>query len=393
MSRSEKRMLLAIGLLVIVLAVLESLIPEPTDWTPSYSKFHKKPYGGQFVHDRLLDLFPEVNNGSEPPYVVAEQRWAMDEGPINHIYLNNEFAPDQLNTDALLEMIEYGDHLFVAADHIYGPFADTLGVRLSYSFNVGNDTVDIRPVGEHKIVNGVFRFSRGFSIDHFTSYDTSRTRVLAVNGSADPVLIEMSWGEGRIVLSTTPLAFTNYNLLKNNNADYMAAAFSLLPYRPVLWDEYLKMGRMEARTPLRFILSQTALRWAFWITLALIILYMLTHARRRQRAIPIVRPLRNTTRELTTTIGRLYWHKGDHAGIARKMIMNFKEEVRQRTYLRNFTYDQATIEHLAGKTGLDRETIRQRLETLERHEKAASLTEQELLQLNNELHEFRGSIR
>src|SRR5690606_31789453 len=105
------------------------------------------------------------------------------------------------------------------------------------------------------------------------------------------------------------------------------AVLSTLPSRPLVWDEFYKTGRMEARTPVRYLLSQPPLRWAWFLSLLLVVLFILVHARREQRAIPIVLPPANTTRELAHTIGRMHWHQGDHAALARSMIVSFKDEV------------------------------------------------------------------
>ncbi|MDQ3100384.1 MAG: hypothetical protein M3R08_03280 [Bacteroidota bacterium] len=390
MTKFEKRILLGLAILVIVLSIMEAMVPQPTDWNPSYSQYHRKPYGGELVHEALSDVFPEVRTATDPPYTLAYDRVEQDADPVNFIYINSAFELDQLNADQLLRSIAKGDHVLVAATYFNGPFADTLNVEMSDRMITSDtDTSDIRFIGPDRIMPGVFRYSRGFPNMSFISYDTSRTRVLAVNGSSEPVLLHMNWGEGSIILCSAPLAFTNYNLIKGKNASFMAGVFSILPYRTVYWDEFFKVGRQEASTPLRYILSQPALRWAWFFALALIVLYMLTYARRQQRPIPIVRPLSNATRDLTRTIGRLYWQKGDHAGIAKRMIAHFKEELRERTYLRTFNYDRETIHHLATKTGLPESEVDERLSKIEKCEKAPSLTEIELLKLSKELHEFR----
>jgi hypothetical protein len=394
MTKFEKRFFLGLAVLVLVLAVLEAMVPQPTDWSPSFSRIHKKPYGSQLVYERLTDIFPEVRAVSHPPSSVEYPWEHVHAERVNHIFLNSLFSLDQANVEMLLEMTAEGDHLFIAAEIFRGLIADTLKIDTEsrHWYGMGSDTSDIRFIGEPRIAAGVFRYSRGYPDVFFNSYDTSRTRVLAVNGSAEPVLLEMTWGEGRIVLCSAPLAFTNYNLLKGKNATFMAGAFSVLPYRTVIWDESLKVGRNVSGTPLRYILSQPSLRWAWYLTLALIVFYMLIHVRREQRPIPVLQPLRNSTRDLTHTIGRLYWHKGDHAGIARQMITHFKEEVRTRTYLRTFAYDNETMDHLAAKTGLDREEVARRFISLEQRERAERLSEAELLKLSNELHEFRQLV-
>ena len=396
MTRFEKRILVGLGLLILVLSALEAMVPKPTDWNPSYSRFHRKPYGTQLVFERLADLFPEVRTISDPLYSTSRERYEQQvlEAPVNHVFVNSHFSPDVISTERLLSWVAAGDNVFIAADNIQGPLADSLHLDMGVKAWGGEEDVsDIRFIGVPRIAEGVFHFTRGFTGAHFTRYDTSRTHSLAVDGGSHPVLLETAWGKGRIVLCSAPMAITNYNLLKDRNATFIAGALSVLPPRTVFWDESYKVGRMEARTPLRYILSQTPLRWAWSLSLTLVVLYILVHARRQQRAIPIVVPPRNATRDLMHTVGRLYWHKHDHTDLARKMIAHFKEDVRQRTYLRTFAHDPATIDHLATKTGLSKEETSQRLNAIAQREADPRITENDLLKLSNELHEFRHLIR
>jgi len=395
-TRFEKRMLVGLGLLILVFAVLEAMAPQPMDRVPSYSRFHRKPYGDQLVYERLKDIFPEVRSVSDPLYSTARERYEhqVEAEPVNHVFINTRFVPDVISTERLLDLAAWGDHVFIAADDIQGPLADSLHVEMDVKPFDGTDTVsDIRFIGDPRIAAGVFHYADGFPGAYFTRYDSSRTRSLAVDGSSHPVLLECTWGKGRIVLCSAPMALTNYHLLKANNAIFIAGALSVLPTRSVIWDEAYKVGRMEAQTPIRYILSQTPLRWAWFLSLTLVVLYILVHARRQQRAIPIVAPPRNATRDLMHTVGRLYWHKGDHTDLAHKMITHFKEDVRQRTYMGSFAYTDATIQHLSAKTGLTKEETTQRLNAIAQRENAKRISENDLLKLSNELHEFRHLIR
>lgn len=392
MSRFEKRLLIGLGLLIVLLAVLEALAPKPTDWSMSFSRHHKTPYGAKLFYERLGDLFPEVKPVMDPVVTTAENR-LYDElpvtDPVNHIFVDNHLRFDDYAAEQLLALVEQGDHAFLAAHWFDDALSDTLKIDVGQSFSVEEDTSDIRFIGESRTANGVFRFARGFPGAHFTRFDTARARVVAVDGSAKPVLLHMTWGEGRIVLCSAPLAFTNYNLLKDRNNEFAAAALSLLPPRPLWWDEYLKAGRAENTSLLRFIQSQPALRWALYIAEVLLVLFTIVYARRQQRAIPVIAPPRNASRELAGTIGRLYWHKRDHAGIAHKLIAHFKEDVRARAYLRAFAYDEATALHLATKAGVPKEEMMRRMLALQRIESSSRLTEAELLSLSNELHNLR----
>ena len=94
MTRFEKRVLVGLGLLILVLAIMEAMVPQPIDWSHSYSRFHTKPFGGKLVYERLPDLFPEVRSISDPLYSTSNVREAEDiwADPVNHLYINNSFA-------------------------------------------------------------------------------------------------------------------------------------------------------------------------------------------------------------------------------------------------------------------------------------------------------------
>lgn len=394
MSSFEKRLLIGLGLLVLLLSVLEAAVPEPTDWTPSYSRHKDTPYGSRLVYESVSDLFPQVHPVDGPFSVVANER--LEEGPaapVVHLVVAGTYSQSDANTRSLLSLAAKGDHFLIAANTFQGLLADTLNLVVDMEgFGMREDTSDLRFIGEPRIVDGVFRYAHGYPGAYFTRYDTLRSRVLAVDGASHPVLLQMTWGKGRLVLCTAPHAFTNFNLLKNDNGTALAAMLSALPAIPLYWHEYHNANEASGSTPLRFLLSQPSLRWAWMLTLALTFLFILVRARREQRAIPVVVPLRNATRELMHTLGRLHWGKGDHADMAQKMITNFKEDLRQRTYLHVFAYDDATAAHIAFKTGRSKSDVAALLNTIAAAESSDRLSEIQLLKLSEQINELRRSI-
>ena len=54
---------------------------------------------------------------------------------------------------------------------------------------------------------------------------------------------------------------------------------------------------------------------------------MIFNAKRRQRVVPIINPLPNTTLDFTKTIGNLYYQEGNHQNIVDKKIIYFLEKI------------------------------------------------------------------
>lgn len=394
MTRKEKLLAWVLVGLVLVTAVLGALAPKPVDWTDSFSRFHDKPFGAQLVYDRLGDLFEEVEPVQQTIYETFTGRQPAYYGewqPASQIYITDRFEPMDTDLDHLLEMASRGDHVFIAANDLGADLMDTLGLAGQHRWQGWSDTLELRFV-RGNAARDTFRLARVGSPFVFTDLDSSRTTVLCRDKRNNATMVHLEHGIGHLYLCTTPRAFTNYHLLKDNNNDLMEAAFGWMPAERVLWDEYHKVGREGSLSPVRYIMDQPALKWAYYLALALLLVYMFVRAKRDQRAIPVVSPLKNASRDFVGTLGRLYYEKGDHADLARKMLAHFKEDVRHRAYLRQFAYDERTAVHLARRTGLPNDELSAQLKYFESIENNTNINEEQLLALSDRLHNLRQRL-
>jgi hypothetical protein len=80
-------------------------------------------------------------------------------------------------------------------------------------------------------------------------------------------------------------------------------------------------------------------------------LFILINGKRRQREVPIIPPVTNTSLEFVETIGQLYYNKQDHKNLAEKMITHLLEKM--RTHFNIFTnkLDDEFAETLTKKSG------------------------------------------
>ena len=86
---------------------------------------------------------------------------------------------------------------------------------------------------------------------------------------------------------------------------------------------------------------------------------MLFTARRRQRAIPVIRKPENKSLEFTELIGTLYFQKKDHGDLVRKKYMYFAEELRREIQvdIEEVADDERSFSRIALKTGMNEEEI------------------------------------
>lgn len=394
MTKKEKLFAWLLVGLVLLTAVLGALGPKPVDWTDSFSRFSDKPFGSQLLYERLGDLFAEVEPVERTIYETYSERapaYYQEWQPVAQLYITDGFEPQGEDLEHLLIMASRGDHVFIAADQWGSGLMDSLGFDGEHRWLGWRDTLELRFV-RGDAVGDTFSLARLGAPFVFTDLDSSRTTVLCRNDKGDATMVHVKHGLGHLYLCTTPRAFTNYHLLKDSNNDLIEAALGWIPSEKLLWDEYYKVGREGSFSPVRYILDQPALKWAYRLAFALLIVYMFIRAKREQRAIPVVKPLKNASRDFVGTLGRLYYEKGDHADLARKMLAHFKEDVRQRAYLRQFAYDERTANHLARRTGLPADELVAQLKNFETIENNPNINEEQLLALSDHLHNLRQRL-
>ena len=390
------RVYLAVLILTLAGAVFVELItPAPLDWTLSFQRTDSRPYGCRVLYELLGELFPGVPVGEVdlPTYLVLDD---TTQTMANYLFITDTFAPDEFETQRLWRFAERGNAVFVAAYQFEGVFADTLKLRTGRAltnlpkavFNNTDDSVGVNFVNPALRSPNDFFFEEGLADDYFRGFDTLRTTVLGTNGQGRANYLRLDVGQGAFYLSTIPVAFTNYYALYRDNAAYIYRALSYLPVREVFWDEYYKPNRLDASTPLRFVLNSDALKGAYWTLLALVLIVAVFEARRRQRIIPVIPPLKNTTVEFVETIGQLYYRHGDHANLAEKKITYFLDYVRHQLGLPTHTVDAAFLGRVAERSGVPPEEVRVVFDAIATVQGKTTLSEAELRRVSARIEAF-----
>lgn len=402
MSKRDRLYLLVLAGLMVLAILLESLAPQPLNWQQSYERDDASPYGGQILFEQLPALFPAVaiEPIRIPPYLHVRHQEETDK---SYVFLAETFAPDRVETEELITFAERGNTIFVAAHAYDGAFADTLHLGIDLTPELprylgssisASDSTRINFVNASLKRDRDYLYRTGSVNRYFQQFDTVRTTVLGQNHRGDANFIRVKLGDGAVYLSTVPLAFSNYYMLYQDNAEYAFKALSYLPVQPVYWDAYYKPLRRHARTPLRYIVSQPSLRWGYTILMATGLLFLLFHSKRRQRAIPILAPVRNTTLEFISTVGRLYYRHGDHANLAQKKITYFLDAIRTRLRLPTHRFDKAFLSQVAERSGVPLEDVHSLFALIESSQKARTISENDLHRLNAAIESFyRASAR
>jgi hypothetical protein len=127
---------------------------------------------------------------------------------------------------------------------------------------------------------------------------------------------------------------------------------------------------------------------AIWVLLLLLLVYALLEMRRKQRFIPLMMKPRNDSLDFVKTIGRLYYDKGDHKNLSRKMSAYFMEHVRNRYKLATGTLDDNFVQQLQFKSGMEEAEIRNIVTFIRYTEDAPVINQAELAQFHRQLEAF-----
>ncbi len=388
--KGERKYLVVLIISAVLYTAVQLFSPKEHQWNVTLYHRDKEPYGTFVLHKLLPGIFPDKNIRLSN---LTAYEWLDSIPPrANLISMSIVFQPGAEDVNALLHHVAEGGNVLVAAEYFYAPFSDTLGI------DTGSGMVSLPDAATQEsdsvriwIQNASYRLSNNHARSYFSEVPPDSVEILATNSNNHPVFIRIKKGRGSLWLTTLPFAFTNINLLHDNLAHFAEACLLNLPAEDVYWTEYYHRGRQQPTTPLRYVLSSPPLKWAYYIAVGTIVLYMLFAARRKQRPIPVIKPPANTTLAFIETVGNLYFQTGNHKRIAEKRIAFFLEELRSRLHLPGLQPGNEWAEAVSLKTRQPLHSIQDLFETILAISHKTAITEEELKNLSEKLDRIYGS--
>jgi hypothetical protein len=370
----------------------------------SFKKRDKIPYGCWVAYETLPGMFPEAEvsaNRYEPGYWEELSNYEEDQVLVI-------VAPRlEATRDEMLQIARFadkGNHVLISTAALSSE-AETffnLRARSDGYYLDGQDgmKISIDPPGPASA--SIYGYpGRGFH-GHLSQYDESITEVLGRSEKKEqPNLVRLKAGKGWIYLHLEPMAFTNYFLLHKQNIRYFETLFSMMPAtaRKVVWDEYYISQKpstppREKKSWFTVLMNmeneegRRSFRAAFWVLIGLLLVYVFVEMRRKQRIIPILSRPRNDSLDFVRTIGRLYYDKGDHRNLARKMSAFFMDHVRNKYKISTSLNDTELAEALAAKTGMPSQQLNNLVGMIRYAEASPEISGQWLMEFHNELESF-----
>lgn len=395
MNRTLRVYIVILVLLVVGVIAVEFSTPQPINWKKTYNEKHKIPFGTYIFYEELEDLFPqsEIKDIKRTPYEYFDDYYDWEDSTYyaTGTYMLIDERPNLDNTSAqeLLDFASFGNDIFIAANDFPDRLKDTLGfdTKNKYSFSGKAELTYTNP----SLKSDSISIQKELSNIYFSKIDTAYTRVLGYQKFGDSLyanFIKTSWGNGFFYIHLQPIVFTNYQLLKKGNKKYAEAAMSYLGDDTIYFDSRNKINSANSSSTLRFLLSQPALRWALYITLITVFIFMIFNAKRRQRIVNVIKPLKNTTVDFAKTIGNLYYETKDHDNLIDKKITYFLEYIRRVYHLDTQILDDKFIKNLSLKSGKNETDIKKLVNKIAYLKSKSNCNEADLLELNKAIEDF-----
>ena len=394
-----------LGIIVIVLLLTSC---NKTNWTENYREKEKSPFGTYIIYNEAKNLFPyqDIVLLKENFYDYLFLNYTT---PIpdfgNYICIKNN--ANKLPEEGIKEMLSFvydGNNAFLSLNYFSENLEAQLGITTNNLDKNVYDTQDLKALkGEFSLVDKGFKdqtftFDRNIKRHYFVTYSKNKTIVLGnanIDGELVPNFLKIYHGKGAIYIHANPVVFTNYNLLKGKEA-YAEHLLSYLPSNTgfcfwdpqIKWSKYVNNRDNDQESVFKFFLQHKTLTWFLCITLAGVLLFMLFNFRRKQRAIPVIHPLQNTTVAFTQTIASLYLKEQNHKNLVDKKITYFLEKVRTKYLLNTNNLNKDFIRDLAAKSDNKISNTKYLINTIITLNKKSECTQEELLVLHKMIVKF-----
>jgi hypothetical protein len=364
--------------------------PRPLNWTMTLSADDRNPYGGYILFHSLQWIFPEAGISSYAQS-DADELGDLHDSNTACLIFQPELELSYADLNALENYAAMGNYVFMVARDYRSWVLDSLQLEKTRESDPGiMDSEKVNFTNPWLREKKAFTYPASILDNYFLLKDSAAVTVLGTSDSGKVNFVRISIGGGAIYVSSAPICFTNIFMLKDNNAEYASRALSYLPREisKVHWKGFPVFGREASNSPLRYLLHEPSIKWAFWIGLGTMLFYGVFEAKRRQRMIPVIIPLQNTTLDFVRTVGNLYFNQHDNKNVAEKKINFLFEYIRSVFFIPNQALDDRFTDSLAAKSGVGKEDIGQLFKQIGQVQSAHAITDAELIALNQSIDLF-----
>ncbi len=395
----KKSILIGLSLLFVValgIAVIDAGAKRPIDWSKSYNFRDKIPYGLFVFRSELPQILGSersYTNFGESTYELVSRLDSIQDYSTSILDVYPNIGYDQVDAKVVLSYIREGGEVFLSGEYLGEQLLDTLGIQVetlretlfmptdkNISYSLEGDTSRLQ-----------LAKAMGFRV--FSKLDAKSCTILGqlhARGRAIPNFVSVSYGKGTLYLHLLPEVFTNYHMLQKGGYDYVTKAVQAIRGDKVMLSDYY-FESDQSTTPLRVILTNPGFYQAWYLLLFGLLVLFVFKSKREQRALKIIKPEQNLSKEFAKTIGTLYYENGHPGNIIHKKIDYFLYAIRSNYQIETMNLlDERFLRILSLKTTVSVEDTTALFSFLHECKSKSDFTIEEVKTVNKRIEEFKS---
>ncbi len=392
---NQKNLILIGGALVATLLIFFVLTSDGCkgkksfSWRETYDETSKEPYGAYVFYELLKAEYEEEDFTviSDSLSTILPRELSDSIKKANYVFVGPAMFTDSTSTQTLLSFVESGNNAFISSksipyDLMFYIYYDECNETYWDDYAVLKDStagLNIVHPNLRADSNFTYKYYKRFTETNYnwnfieSAFFCEEPYSMVSLGEMNDELsnfVRTKYGDGYFYLHTTPIAFSNLALQEEQSLAYAGKVMSHLDGESVYYDTYSRVSEGVSRrrnerenwmqnnrtfnteSELSYILSQPALRWAWYTALGLALLYLVFRAKRQQRIIPVTEKNRNTSLEFVGTIGQLYFQQENHQKLAAQKFKLWQAFIRDKYRITTKEFDAEFEKRLAAKSNV-----------------------------------------
>ena len=396
--------------LIVIVAVLALMKGKEFSWKPTYQHEDSQPYGSM-VFDSVMHA--SYKRGYEVTGIPADSLAGLSGYKSHTILLTRNNV--KLDMEKMMRFVKDGGSLIICADYLSYEikvgwniciinyyFYDSQPVKDRYFYvqypkddvYPGRNYLVSAPVGQHCILPNSDTPEKEEEALEEELYDPNTdalikkkhkryrfdwTDKVLQGGKADYPMVKVGrYGKGRVVVCSMPLLFTNYGILEHDNYNLIMRIVSLGGKKPIVRthidtrNDFDGDGSgsgapsLSSKSLISHILSDTALKTAFNLTLLGFIIFCIFSAKRKQRVVPVIKERTNGQIGFIKQIGSMHKrnNSSDHIILLKYRLLADKVQKKTGMDITEPENVEIAVDRISAFTGMEPQEVRQTLQQL-----------------------------
>jgi len=406
MSNRTTFIILGILMLLVIVSMATCLeikkVPD-VNWDKKYEFDLTEPNGTWLFKSMVEELF-----GEEKTILLKEDSLNFNYGQSNDLYIYLGYFTElrESKRDSIVNWVKNGNSALIISHYSnfelpyeiefdsseYYLKAETSNFRdsiLSFYFKPDQDNTDTLTEGTYN------HFGRTLDEPEFTYFyyfnnemNEEFSPLLHVSDTSS-LMVMNTHGEGEIFFHSAPEFFVNVASFQDFYLAHFNFVLSHFDPDTIYLDQpdenYSYNNDTEKASPLQFILSSPALKWAYYTLLMGVLIFIWFGSKRKQKEIQTVQENKNTSLEYINTVSLLYESQNQNQKLVQQMRHIFFEKMKSKYYIDQKNPDYNYLLSRKSKVDIsDIEKIIKKLDSSLHYE----FTDDQLIKLHQQLETF-----